>query len=130
MASHAEDRGGSSITYGFDIDPSTILGVGPGASLQEIREAYRQKARKHHPDHGGDEWAFRIVVRSYEVLSTARVAGRAAQEVVKSSSPERPAPFHHMPSDPASIRPGRRDAGFEPDRLVDVEILSIRFELA
>ena len=54
MASHGEG-GGPSISYGFEIDPSAILGVRPGASLQEIRDAYRLKASKHHPDHGGDE---------------------------------------------------------------------------
>jgi curved DNA-binding protein CbpA len=130
LATQSQARGATSVTYGFEIDPAVILGLEPGASLREIRDAYRLKVSKHHPDHGGDEWAFRIVVRSYEVLSTARVAGRAAQEVVQSSAPGRPAPFHRVPSDPASARPGRRDAGFEPDRMVEIEILSIRFELA
>src|SRR4051812_29217426 len=93
MATRPEDNGSSTLTYGFEISPSAILGVGAGASLQEIREAYRAKARKYHPDHGGDEWAFRIVARSYEILSTARVAGRVAQESRTVPVPERPAPF-------------------------------------
>ena len=65
------------MTHTFQFDPNTILGVASGASLKEIRDAYHQKSLKHHPDKGGDEWAFRMVVRAYEVLSTARVVNRA-----------------------------------------------------
>jgi len=56
--------------HSFSLDPRTILGVGPDASLDEIRDAYRAKTKKHHPDVGGDEWAFRMVLRAYEVLKT------------------------------------------------------------
>ncbi|SIO58356.1 DnaJ domain-containing protein [Singulisphaera sp. GP187] len=121
-----------SIAYGFEIDPSAILGVSNNASLEEIRDAYRLKARKHHPDQGGDEWAFRIVARSYEILSTARVAGRVVQEARKTNTgPERPAPYRKPASgDSEWLRPGRRDRWIDPPRLVDVEILALRFELA
>ena len=54
--------------HSFSLDPRTILGIGPNASLDEIRDAYRLKSKKHHPDLGGDEWAFRMVARAYEVL--------------------------------------------------------------
>ena len=56
--------------HSFSLDPRTVLGVGPDASLDEIRDAYRAKSKKHHPDLGGDEWAFRMVARAYEVLKT------------------------------------------------------------
>jgi len=56
--------------HSFSLDPRTILGVSPTASLDEIRDAYRTKSKKHHPDLGGDEWAFRMVTRAYEVLKT------------------------------------------------------------
>jgi hypothetical protein len=56
--------------HSFSLDPRTILGVGPDASLDEIHEAYRAKSKKHHPDRGGDDWAFRMVARAYEVLKT------------------------------------------------------------
>jgi len=42
--------------------------------LDEIHEAYRSKSKKHHPDLGGDEWAFRMVTRAYEVLKTTTAA--------------------------------------------------------
>ena len=56
--------------HSFSLDPRTVLGVSPDASLDEIRDAYRSKSKKHHPDLGGDEWAFRMVTRAYEVLKT------------------------------------------------------------
>jgi hypothetical protein len=59
--------------HSFSLDPRTVLGVGPNASLDEIRDAYRTKSKKHHPDLGGDEWAFRMVTRAYEVLKTTEV---------------------------------------------------------
>jgi hypothetical protein len=68
------------MTHSFQFDPMAILGVSPGSSLREIRDAYHQKSLKHHPDKGGDEWAFRMVTRSYEILSTARVVDRASEE--------------------------------------------------
>ena len=48
----------------------------PAASTEEIHEAYRLKSKKHHPDLGGDEWAFRMVTRAYEVLKTTTTASR------------------------------------------------------
>ena len=56
--------------HSFSLDPRTVLGVGSEASLDDIHEAYRSKSKKHHPDAGGDEWAFRMVTRAYEVLKT------------------------------------------------------------
>jgi hypothetical protein len=60
--------------HSFSLNPRTVLGVGPDASPDEIRDAYRTKSRKHHPDLGGDEWAFRMVVRAYEVVMTTAAA--------------------------------------------------------
>jgi molecular chaperone DnaJ len=49
-----------------------VLGVDKGATLQEIKKAYRKLARKYHPDHNKDDGAdakFREVQEAYEVLS-------------------------------------------------------------
>lgn len=57
---------------GFQLDPREVLGVGTDASPEKIREAYYQQSKKHHPDQGGDEWAFRVVAHAYEILKTAQ----------------------------------------------------------
>lgn len=46
-----------------------ILGVRPHASGEAIKSAYRQAARKTHPDHQGDAEHFRQLRTAYEVLS-------------------------------------------------------------
>jgi DnaJ-class molecular chaperone len=47
-----------------------VLGVAPGAGADEIKRAYRQLARRYHPDISGDDRgaAFLEVSRAYAVL--------------------------------------------------------------
>jgi curved DNA-binding protein CbpA len=65
------------MTGGGQVDPYAELGVSRDASSQEIRRAYRQVARQHHPDvnrdPGGPE-RFAAAARAYEILNdpTAR----------------------------------------------------------
>jgi hypothetical protein len=56
------------MNHQFSLDPRSVLGVSSDASMEEIDKAYRAKSKKHHPDLGGDEWAFRIVARAFEIL--------------------------------------------------------------
>jgi len=50
-------------------DLYVTLGVQRGASQDEIKRAYRQKARELHPDAGGDAEQFKAVAHAYRVLS-------------------------------------------------------------
>ncbi len=45
------------------------LGVARNASASEIKKAFRNLARTHHPDAGGDEAKFKEINEAYEVLS-------------------------------------------------------------
>ncbi|EIW75107.1 TPR-like protein [Coniophora puteana RWD-64-598 SS2] len=46
-----------------------ILGVGRECTEVEIKKAYRRESLKHHPDKGGDEEKFKLVVEAHAVLS-------------------------------------------------------------
>jgi hypothetical protein len=123
---------GATVTIAFDFDPCEILGVGPTASLQEIRDAYRARSKLYHPDAGGDAWAFRVLARAYESLSQARVASRAFEEQRGASPPAprapRPEPVRVPNPGEGSQRRGVTDRVAHPSRLVAVETLVIRFE--
>lgn len=45
-----------------------VLGVSKDATEDDIKKAYRRRARDHHPDQGGDEEAFKELTAAYEVL--------------------------------------------------------------
>lgn len=49
-----------------------LLGLPKGASVPEIKRAYKQRALATHPDHGGDPAAFRALTRAYEKLLERR----------------------------------------------------------
>jgi hypothetical protein len=44
----------------------SVLGVTAKATLEEIKRAFRARARETHPDHGGNAVAFRAVHAAYE----------------------------------------------------------------
>lgn len=54
------------------MDARKILGVSNDATPQEIRKAYREKAQKHHPDQGGDSWAFQQVKDAFDELTNQK----------------------------------------------------------
>ncbi|RUL89594.1 J domain-containing protein [Tautonia sociabilis] len=121
------------MTYTFDIDPLVVLGLPPDASMEQIRDAYRSRSKKYHPDLGGDEWAFRILSRSYEILCRARVAGRCAAEAVR-QEPSMPVvdpvvPRAERDAEGASVRSGVKDRVDHPIQLIDVELLLLRLEV-
>jgi curved DNA-binding protein CbpA len=67
------------MTGGGQVDPYAELGVSRDASSEEIRRAYRQVARRHHPDvnrnPGGAE-RFAAAARAYEILNDPAARAR------------------------------------------------------
>jgi curved DNA-binding protein len=50
------------------MDHYTTLGVSRTASQDEIKQAYRRLAAKHHPDRGGNTAAFQKIQQAYDTL--------------------------------------------------------------
>ena len=55
-----------------------MLGLGAGATAEEIKRAFREAALRTHPDRGGEDAAFIDARRAYEV---AMGAGEATDAV-------------------------------------------------
>lgn len=48
--------------------PHDVLGVAPNASRDEVREAFRKQAMKHHPDRGGDPATFAALRAAHDAM--------------------------------------------------------------
>jgi hypothetical protein len=68
------------------MSPYEILGIDRTASREQIEIAYREKAKKHHPDAGGSSRAFRQVQDAYDTLT------QGAAETKGGSTPPNPPP--------------------------------------
>jgi curved DNA-binding protein CbpA len=91
------------MTGGGQVDHYAELGVPRDASSEEIRRAYRQVARRHHPDvnrdPGGPE-RFAAAARAYEILSDPAARARYDNRL------PRPVPIRRAPTPRAAV--GRR----------------------
>ena len=64
-------------------DPYKILGVSPDASDEEVKKAYRQLAKKYHPDvnkEAGAEERFKKIQNAYDTIMNMRKNGGNARE--------------------------------------------------
>ena len=59
-----------------------ILGLKPGASLKDIKQAYRKRAKLLHPDKQGDKDAFESLKGAYEALA-GEVSGLTIDRAVE-----------------------------------------------
>ena len=50
-------------------NPYTVLGLDRNASQDDIRRAYKKRAAKAHPDHGGDAEEFKRLAAAYATLN-------------------------------------------------------------
>jgi DnaJ-like protein len=86
-------------------DPYEVLGLRPGASAQDLHDAYRRLVKLHHPDRNGGSAQstrrFQEIQAAYEEIGRRRAATRP-------------------PPPPPRPRPPRADAAVE-DRIADLE---------
>jgi DnaJ domain len=71
------------------VDPYAVLGVRPGSSEREVAAAYKDLAKRFHPDRGGGAEGER---RMREI--------NAAYEELRAPGPQPPAPAPTAPADP------------------------------
>ncbi|KAG7369457.1 DnaJ protein [Nitzschia inconspicua] len=57
------------------ISPHVILGLPHNATISQIKTSYREMARIHHPDKGGDASKFASIAKAYRTLLTQSLAG-------------------------------------------------------
>jgi DnaJ domain len=114
--------------FSFELDPHHVLGVSGQATLEEIRSAYREKAKRYHPDAGGEDWTFRILSQAYEMLSTARVARATHREPEPSKPQAHPRAQRAKPERKTeSVHAGIFDHETPRARVVAIELLCIRY---
>jgi len=57
-----------------------ILGVPENADEETIKKAFRELAKKYHPDRGGDAEKFKKIVEAYRVLSDKKLRAEYNQK--------------------------------------------------
>lgn len=88
-------------------DPYLTLGLEPGASVAEIKRAYRLLAKAFHPDSAGDAATprFLAIQDAYEQLKSGR-----APSAARTSRAPQPPPAEAWRADPARARVARERA--------------------
>jgi curved DNA-binding protein CbpA len=90
------------------VDPYAVLGVRPGSSEQEVAAAYKELAKKWHPDRGAGQEGERRMMEinvAYDALRAADLHGDAGPEARVAGSPRPGVP--DIPPEPGSWLPDR-----------------------
>src|SRR5512135_228930 len=93
----------------FQGDPHRVLGLAPGASLNEIRSAYRRLVKQYHPDAAGERALprFLAIQAAYEQLVDAEGRLRPAAPPRSQPRPGTPRPGYAWRADPSRARASR-----------------------
>lgn len=138
---------------GLALDPYEVLGLPRGATAEQVRDAYHRKSKRHHPDLGGEDWAFRVVSWAYQQLGAGASPPvlirlfrlSEVEQELNETSPEagddaRAGPFGVVvpPAPPGGrdwaaeserVRPGVHDRDAPRERTVIVEVCWTRYEV-
>ena len=100
-----------------------VLGVSENATQEEIKKAFRNKSKEHHPDRGGNEEEFKKINEAYSAIGDEQK--RAEYDNQKNN------PFAGMGGNPfggdafdifANMFGGGRGQRRAPDRVMDLNI--------
>src|SRR3954468_12424302 len=99
-------------------NPYDVLGVKPNASAEEIQTAFRELAKKHHPDlNPGNQKAgeqFARISAAYDILGDPDKRARYDRGEIDASGTEKPAqPFYRDFAAAGDDHPYASTAGFE-----------------
>lgn len=72
-------------------DPFAVLGVGPDATIEEVRIARRRLAAQFHPDHGGDAGRMGEINAAFEA-AVAELTHRSLSPAAPAVTPVPPSP--------------------------------------
>lgn len=82
------------------MDPHAVLGIGPDAGEEEVAQAYRELAKRHHPDHRpGDAEAERRMAEinaAYELLRDVRQDAEERRSTIPRPAARRRSPGHWL----------------------------------
>ncbi|HET7754055.1 MAG TPA: DnaJ domain-containing protein [Anaeromyxobacteraceae bacterium] len=116
-----------------------VLGVAPDESADGIRDAYRDLAKRHHPDVSGEQEtrAFQDIAEAYRVLSDPALRREYDDRLQRSALPPRyPAPGRSPPARrgedirAATVRFGAAPGRARGGRAVDFDLVLTAQEAA
>ena len=100
-----------------------VLGVSENATQEEIKKAFRQKSKEHHPDRGGNEEEFKKINEAYSAIGDEQK--RADYDSQRNN------PFANMGGNPfggdpfdifANMFGGGRQQRRAPDKVMEIKI--------
>jgi hypothetical protein len=113
------------------MDPYQTLGLPNNCTREDLKEAFRAKARLVHPDRGGDPATFIQLRQAYDQIITelgqrpsGLIAGTNARPARPDPRPKQPDPNWEpdlilLDEEPGRPRPpGSRDPNWEPDLIL------------
>ena len=95
-----------------------VLGVSSASTPVEVRRAFREAAKRAHPDTGGDEQAFRQIVDAYN-----RLQDPLDERLVQAPARRRPAPVPELEISPlVAMDGGEVDHRMSDGRLIRIAL--------